>query len=97
MLLIVSDDDGLKSSEETGAADIKTKRLFVTGEAQHILFVHFSSFVYSCIISISLFRSFSILTVPNFCVHCMAGLSFYTSEKTLRAAFEPFGELVEGL
>lgn len=46
-------DDGLKSSEETGAADIKTKRLFVTG------------------------------------------LSFYTSEKTLRAAFEPFGELVE--
>ncbi|CAD6242531.1 unnamed protein product [Miscanthus lutarioriparius] len=47
------DDDGLKSSEETGAADIKTKRLFVTG------------------------------------------LSFYTSEKTLRAAFEPFGELVE--
>ncbi|CAO2040806.1 unnamed protein product [Urochloa humidicola] len=45
--------DGLKSSEGTGAADIKTKRLFVTG------------------------------------------LSFYTSEKTLRAAFEPFGELVE--
>jgi RNA recognition motif-containing protein len=27
----------------------------------------------------------------------MAGLSFYTSEKTLREAFEPFGELVEGL
>lgn len=24
------------------------------------------------------------------------GLSFYTSEKTLRAAFEGFGELVEG-
>ncbi|CAN6233587.1 unnamed protein product [Urochloa humidicola] len=46
-------NDGLKSSEGTGAADIKTKRLFVTG------------------------------------------LSFYTSEKTLRAAFEPFGELVE--
>ncbi|KAG0534282.1 hypothetical protein BDA96_04G266400 [Sorghum bicolor] len=46
-------DDGLKSSEGTVAADIKTKRLFVTG------------------------------------------LSFYTSEKTLRAAFEPFGELVE--
>jgi len=45
--------DGFKSSEGTGAADIKTKRLFVTG------------------------------------------LSFYTSEKTLRAAFEPFGELVE--
>ncbi|RLM79856.1 uncharacterized protein C2845_PM12G26810 [Panicum miliaceum] len=44
---------GFKSSEGTGAADIKTKRLFVTG------------------------------------------LSFYTSEKTLRAAFEPFGELVE--
>jgi len=51
--LIVSGDDGLKSSEGTVAADIKTKRLFVTG------------------------------------------LSFYTSEKTLRAAFEPFGELVE--
>nr|CAB3450979.1 unnamed protein product [Digitaria exilis] len=46
-------NDGFKSSEGTGAADIKTKRLFVTG------------------------------------------LSFYTSEKTLRAAFEPFGELVE--
>lgn len=46
-------DDGVKSSEGTGAVDIKTKRLFVTG------------------------------------------LSFYTSEKTLRAAFEPFGELVE--
>ncbi|XP_022678742.1 organelle RRM domain-containing protein 1, chloroplastic isoform X2 [Setaria italica] len=45
--------NGFKSSEGTGAADIKTKRLFVTG------------------------------------------LSFYTSEKTLRAAFEPFGELVE--
>jgi len=60
MLLIVSDDDGLKSSEETGATDIKTKRLFVTGGAQHILFVHFSSFVYSCIISISSFRSISI-------------------------------------
>jgi len=27
----------------------------------------------------------------------LAGLSFYTSEKTLRAAFEPFGELVEGV
>jgi hypothetical protein len=27
----------------------------------------------------------------------MVGLSFYTSEKTLREAFEPFGELVEGL
>ena len=26
----------------------------------------------------------------------LVGLSFYTSEKTLRAAFEPFGELVEG-
>ena len=26
----------------------------------------------------------------------LAGLSFYTSEKTLRAAFEGFGELVEG-
>jgi hypothetical protein len=25
------------------------------------------------------------------------GLSFYTSEKTLRAAFEGFGELVEGI
>ena len=25
------------------------------------------------------------------------GLSFYTSEKTLRAAFEGFGELVEGM
>ncbi|AQK74540.1 organelle RRM protein1 [Zea mays] len=50
---IVSGDDGVKSSEGTGAVDIKTKRLFVTG------------------------------------------LSFYTSEKTLRAAFEPFGELVE--
>jgi hypothetical protein len=47
-------NDGFKSSEGTGAADIKTKRLFVTG------------------------------------------LSFYTSEKTLRAAFQPFGELVEG-
>ncbi|CAN6246230.1 unnamed protein product [Urochloa humidicola] len=46
-------NDGFKSSEGTGAADIKTKRLFVTG------------------------------------------LSFYTSEKTLRAAFEPFGDLVE--
>ncbi|CAL4885187.1 unnamed protein product [Urochloa decumbens] len=49
----VSGNDGIKSSEGTGAANIKTKRLFVTG------------------------------------------LSFYTSEKTLRAAFEPFGELVE--
>lgn len=97
MLLIVSGDDGLKSSEGTGEADIKTKRLFVTGEAQHILFVRFSSFVYSYIICIPLFRSISILTVPNFCVQCIAGLSFYTSEKTLRAAFEPFGELVEGL
>lgn len=46
-------DNSLKSSEGTGAADVKTKRLFVTG------------------------------------------LSFYTSEKTLRAAFEPFGQLVE--
>ncbi|KAM0922632.1 hypothetical protein ACQ4PT_006103 [Festuca glaucescens] len=48
-------DDNLKSSssEATQVADIKTKRLFVTG------------------------------------------LSFYTSEKTLREAFEPFGELVE--
>lgn len=46
-------DDSLKSSEATQVADVKTKRLFVTG------------------------------------------LSFYTSEKTLRAAFEPFGELVE--
>ncbi|RLN08448.1 uncharacterized protein C2845_PM11G26130 [Panicum miliaceum] len=46
-------NNGVKSSEGTGEADIKTKRLFVTG------------------------------------------LSFYTSEKTLRAAFEPFGELVE--
>ncbi|CAN6239544.1 unnamed protein product [Urochloa humidicola] len=46
-------NDGFKSSEGTGTADIKTKRLFVTG------------------------------------------LSFYTSEKTLREAFEPFGELVE--
>ncbi|XP_062222111.1 organelle RRM domain-containing protein 1, chloroplastic-like [Phragmites australis] len=46
-------DDSLKSSEGTQVADVKTKRLFVTG------------------------------------------LSFYTSEKTLRAAFEPFGELVE--
>ncbi|KAF0899146.1 hypothetical protein E2562_013370 [Oryza meyeriana var. granulata] len=45
-------DDSFKSSEAT-QADVKTKRLFVTG------------------------------------------LSFYTSEKTLRAAFEPFGELVE--
>lgn len=26
----------------------------------------------------------------------LTGLSFYTSEKTLRAAFEGFGELVEG-
>ncbi|KAF8758228.1 hypothetical protein HU200_010594 [Digitaria exilis] len=49
----VSGNNCFKSSEGTGAADIKTKRLFVTG------------------------------------------LSFYTSEKTLRAAFEPFGELVE--
>ena len=39
MLLMVSGDDGLKSSEGTGVADIKTKRLFVTGEAQHILFL----------------------------------------------------------
>ncbi|CAM0944374.1 unnamed protein product [Alopecurus aequalis] len=46
-------DDSLKSSEATQVADVKTKRLFVTG------------------------------------------LSFYTSEKTLREAFEPFGELVE--
>ncbi|KAJ1280878.1 hypothetical protein BS78_04G265800 [Paspalum vaginatum] len=46
-------DDDSKSSEGTGVADIKSKRLFVTG------------------------------------------LSFYTSEKTLRAAFEPFGQLVE--
>ncbi|WVZ73820.1 hypothetical protein U9M48_022085 [Paspalum notatum var. saurae] len=46
-------DDGSKSSEGTGATDMKSKRLFVTG------------------------------------------LSFYTSEKTLRAAFEPFGQLVE--
>uniref|UniRef100_A0ACD5YRH8 Uncharacterized protein n=1 Tax=Avena sativa TaxID=4498 RepID=A0ACD5YRH8_AVESA len=46
-------DDNLKSSDATQVADIKTKRLFVTG------------------------------------------LSFYTSEKTLREAFEPFGELVE--
>jgi len=46
-------NEGIKSSEGTGVANIKTKRLFVTG------------------------------------------LSFYTSEKTLRAAFEPFGELVE--
>ncbi|TVU28352.1 hypothetical protein EJB05_19868 [Eragrostis curvula] len=46
-------DDRLASSEGTEVADVKTKRLFVTG------------------------------------------LSFYTSEKTLRAAFEPFGELVE--
>uniref|UniRef100_J3LGR2 Organelle RRM domain-containing protein 1, chloroplastic n=2 Tax=Oryza brachyantha TaxID=4533 RepID=J3LGR2_ORYBR len=45
-------NDSFKSSEAT-RADVKTKRLFVTG------------------------------------------LSFYTSEKTLRAAFEPFGELVE--
>ncbi|KAL5212106.1 hypothetical protein ABZP36_022953 [Zizania latifolia] len=45
-------DDSFKSSE-ANQADVKTKRLFVTG------------------------------------------LSFYTSEKTLRAAFEPFGELVE--
>jgi len=43
MLLMVSGDDGdgLKSSEGTGVADIKTKRLFVTGEAQHILFCAF--------------------------------------------------------
>lgn len=27
----------------------------------------------------------------------LIGLSFYTSEKTLRAAFEGFGELVEGI
>lgn len=27
----------------------------------------------------------------------VTGLSFYTSEKTLRAAFEGFGELVEGI
>lgn len=46
-------DDSLASSEGTEVADVKTKRLFVTG------------------------------------------LSFYTSEKTLREAFEPFGELVE--
>ncbi|VAI49064.1 unnamed protein product [Triticum turgidum subsp. durum] len=46
-------DDSLKSSEATQVADVKTKRLFVTG------------------------------------------LSFYTSEKTLREVFEPFGELVE--
>lgn len=46
-------DDSSKSSEATQVADVKTKRLFVTG------------------------------------------LSFYTSEKTLREAFEPFGELVE--
>jgi hypothetical protein len=63
MLLIVSGDDGLKSSEETGAADIKTKRLFVTGEAQHILFVHLSSFVYSCI-SISSFQIYFYLVCP---------------------------------
>ncbi|GJN22158.1 hypothetical protein PR202_gb09700 [Eleusine coracana subsp. coracana] len=43
----------LASSEGTEVADVKTKRLFVTG------------------------------------------LSFYTSDKTLREAFEPFGELVE--
>ncbi|VAI49063.1 unnamed protein product [Triticum turgidum subsp. durum] len=49
----VSGDDSLKSSEATQVADVKTKRLFVTG------------------------------------------LSFYTSEKTLREVFEPFGELVE--
>lgn len=26
-----------------------------------------------------------------------SGLSFYTSKKTLRAAFEGFGELIEGI
>lgn len=46
-------DASSKSSEATQVADVKTKRLFVTG------------------------------------------LSFYTSEKTLREAFEPFGELAE--
>ncbi|KAF5729417.1 hypothetical protein HS088_TW21G01582 [Tripterygium wilfordii] len=45
--------DSKDSPEESQAAPIKTKKLFITG------------------------------------------LSFYTSEKTLRAAFEPFGELVE--
>ncbi|KAG8059545.1 hypothetical protein GUJ93_ZPchr0002g23385 [Zizania palustris] len=45
--------DGSFKSTEASQADVKTKRLFVTG------------------------------------------LSFYTSEKTLWAAFEPFGELIE--
>jgi hypothetical protein len=38
----VSGNDGFKSSEGTGAADIKTKRLFVTGKVQHILCMYFS-------------------------------------------------------
>jgi hypothetical protein len=38
----VSGNDVLKSSEGTGAADIKTKRLFVTGKVQHILCMYFS-------------------------------------------------------
>jgi hypothetical protein len=37
--LDISGIDGFKSSEGTGAADIKTKRLFVTGKLQHILCV----------------------------------------------------------
>ncbi|GJM86734.1 hypothetical protein PR202_ga02622 [Eleusine coracana subsp. coracana] len=49
----LSGNISLASSEGTEVADVKTKRLFVTG------------------------------------------LSFYTSDKTLREAFEPFGELVE--
>lgn len=37
-----------------------------------------------------------LLTKVPYAINPLIGLSFYTSEKTLRAAFEGFGELVEG-
>ena len=40
--LDVSGNEGIKSSEGTGVANIKTKRLFVTGKVQYILCMYFS-------------------------------------------------------
>jgi hypothetical protein len=42
MLMIVSGDDSLASTEGNEAADVKTKRIFVTG---NVPYMHFSSFV----------------------------------------------------
>lgn len=82
------------SEAKDKAPDVRTKRLFVTGKSASSLTYIINKKVWHESISVCLSLS---LPLPYIILIVFIGLSFYTSEKTLRAAFEGFGELVEGL